>query len=472
MKTYQDWLEVAERSDQERMDFIRAAINDHKADKGYRRACIGEDYYAGQNTTIKHYEKLIYNIRGEAIPDYTAPNHKLATRFFFRAVTQANSTLLGNGVTFKKESTKKKLGADFDRRIIDVGRCAQVEGTCFGFYNKDHVEIFELREFVPFFDEEDGALKAGVRFWQIADNKPMRATMYELDGYTEYLWDAETLQGRIFHAKRAYKLVKKVSPADGEEIYDFENYPSFPIVPCYANTLKDSELTPIRPTIDALDLIQSGYVGDVDQAVLYWTIANAGGMDDSDLMKALDKIKKLHITQVDDGAQLQPHVVEPSVGGREAILERLEKQLYKDAMALNTYDLASGAVTATQIEAAYEPLNEKLDLFETQITEFISRILEVAGITDDEPTYSRSMLINKNEEIGAVLNSANFLEPEYITEKILTLMGDKDRVDEVLNKIKALQLERMAQFGAAEGEGNAEGEPTESDEGGNDKLEE
>lgn len=463
MKTYQDWLKVAEGSDQERMDFIRAAINDHTADKWYKRAVIGEDYYAGNNTTIKHYEKLIYNIRGEAVPDYTAPNHKLVNRFFFRSVTQANSTLLGNGVTFQNESTKEKLGKDFDRKIVDAGRACQVEGACFGFYNKDHVEIFELREFVPFFDEEDGALKAGVRFWQIADNKPLRATLYELDGYTEYIWDLEDAQGRIFKDKRAYKLVVKTSEADGEEIYDYENYPTFPVVPCYANTLRESELLPLRATIDAMDLIQSGYVGDIDQAILYWTINNAGGMSDGDLMQALDKIKKLHITQVDDNAQLQPHVVEPSVAGREAILDRLEKQLYKDAMALNTYDLASGAVTATQIEAAYEPLNEKLDLFETQMTEFISRLLDVIGI-DDEPTYSRSMLINKNEEIAMVLNSANFLEPEYITEKILTLLGDKDRVEDVLEKIHELQLQRMAQMGAMGGQTEPEGDEGNTEE--------
>ena len=459
MKTYQDWLEVAERSEQERMDFIRAAINDHKADKWYRRAIIGESYYAGENKTIKEYEKIIYNIRGEAIPDYSASSHRIANRFFFREVTQANSTLLGNGVTFNDDSTKKKLGDDFDRKIIDAGRAAQVEGACFGFYNKDHVEIFELREFVPFFDEEDGALKAGVRFWQITDNKPMRATLYELDGYTEYIWNRrdDDIEGEVFHEKRAYIIGKKVSVADGEEIYDYQNYPTFPIVPCYANTLRESELIPIRPIIDAIDLIQSGYANDIDDAnLIYWTISNAGGMDDIDLMQVIDKLKKIHISQVDDGAQLTPHTVEPSYGGREAILERLEKQLYKDAMALNTYDLASGAVTATQIMAAYEPLNEKLDLFEAQITDFISRILEIAGISD-EPTYSRSIMINKSEEIGNVLSSANFLEPEYITEKILTLMGDKDKVEDVLNKIKELQLQRMAMMGAQTG-GQAEGQ--------------
>ena len=29
-------------------------------------------------------------------------------------------------------------------------------------------------------------MKAGIRFWQVAQDKPMRATLYESDGFTEY----------------------------------------------------------------------------------------------------------------------------------------------------------------------------------------------------------------------------------------------------------------------------------------------
>lgn len=44
-----------------------------------------------------------------------------------------------------------------------------------------------MTEFVPLHDEEDDALKAGIRFCQIAPDKPLRMTLYELDGYTEYI---------------------------------------------------------------------------------------------------------------------------------------------------------------------------------------------------------------------------------------------------------------------------------------------
>lgn len=445
MKTYQDWLKVAERDDNEKMAFIKTAINDFKSSVQYANAIIGEDYYIGRNTTIRTYEKILFNALGEAVKDIYSANHKLATRFFYRDVKQASSTLLGNGISWNKEDTGKKLGKNFDRQVLKASKWAQRDGVAYGFFNNGKVEIFKCRHFVPFIDEEDGALKAGVRFWQLASDKPLRATLYELDGYTEYMWDKEHFEGMILNPKRAYIQIKKVSPADGEEIYDVVNYPSFPIVPFYANEEKESEVIAIRQTIDAYDLINSGYANNVDDAdIIYWTITNAGGMNDNDLIQYLDKMRKLHAAQLDEDQHAEPHTVNLPVEARERILDRLEKQMYKDAMALNTYDLANGAVTATQIEAAYEPLNEKLDDFETFVTEFIEGILAIASI-DDEPTYDRSIIINQSETIQTVITAANYLSEEYVTEKVLTILGDKDKIKDIQSEIDENNFARMTQ---------------------------
>ena len=456
MKTYQDWLKVAEGSENERMAFIKSLIDEHKGSDIYKQAADAENYYKGQNTTIKRYEKILFNAKGQAVPDYFSANHKLATRFFYRDVMQANSTLLGNGITWQNGKGSDALGSDFDRKIIKAGRNAQVGGVTFGFYNNKKVEIYSVLEFAPLYDEEDGALKAGCRFWQVDNDKPLRATMYELNGYTEYQWDKDHATGMIRENKRPYIIVKQSSQAFGDEIYDYRNYPSFPVVPCWANENKQSEIVPLKCTIDCYDLINSGYANDLsDVELIYWTITNAGGMDDVDLVQFLDKMRKLHAAQTDADQVIQPTTVDVPFAGREALLERLEKQLYKDAMALNTYDIAGGAVTATQIQAAYEPLNEKLDAFEAEISDFIARLLVVAGV-EDEPTYTRSVIVNKAEEVGIVLNSANFTEPDYVTEKVMTILGDKDKIEDVMKQRAAITMQRMAG-----GEAEAEGEQTE-----------
>ena len=455
MKTYQDWLKVAGASEEQRMAFIKTLITDHKASPVYRTAVDAEAYFAGQNTTIKRYERMLYNAKGQAVPDDISANHKVATRFFYREVMQANSTLLGNGITWKNGAGEQALGADFDRKILKAGRNAQVGGVCFGFYNNGKVEIYKVTEFAPLVDEEDGALKAGCRFWQIDPQKPLRATFFELDGYTEYQWDKDHASGMVRTPKRPYIVVKQTSEAFGDEIYEYRNYPTFPIVPCWANEIHQSELVPIRATLDCYDLINAKFCNNISDAeLIYFQITGGGGMDDVDLVQFIDKMRKIHAAQLDGDQTVTPTTVDVPYQSTEALLERLEKALYKDAMALNTYDIANGAVTATQIEAAYEPLNEKLDAFEGEISDFIARLLAVAGV-DDEPTYTRSIIVNKTEDITTIVNSALYLDDEYVTEKIMTLLGDKDKVDEMLANKAAEDIKRMT-GGTADTEGVSE----------------
>lgn len=441
MKTYQDWLEVADKSDSERLEFVLSAINDHKTSSDYINAKIGEDYFHAHNTTIRNYEKWLYNAMGQKMSDDISANHKLATRFFYRVVTQANAVLLGNGIKWKNGNGGKALGADFDRKIIDAGRYAQVQGKAYGFFNMDHVDIFYVLNFKPFVDEEDGMIKCGIRFWQLADDKPLRATLYELDGYTEIQY--KDGKGEIIQPKRGYKAKISESEADGTEIEEYENYPSFPIVPLYSNDLRESELSSLRPKIDAIDLISSGYASDQDDCnLIYWCIEGAGGMDDADLVAVLEKLKKLHGSQLGNGQTITATQIEAPYSGREAVLDRLEKELYMDAMAFNPYDIASGAATATQIEAAYDPLDEKLDIYERYITEFISRLLSLANVID-EPTYERNYHTNKSEVIRNLIDGAMYLDDFYVTEKIMTLMGDKDKIQDVVDRKAKEDVNRM-----------------------------
>lgn len=445
MITYQDLL-LNKGSDKELMDYVYTIIQAHKRSDNYTTAVLADEYARQQNRTIMQYRKLLYTISGEAVPDNYSANYKLCSNFFFKLVTQENQHLLGNGITWGKDDTAKKLGKDFDIRVQDIGYEAIVGGRAFGFWNYDHLEVFHLREFAPLYDEENGALMAGVRFWQLDKNKPLRATLYELDGYTEYMWDKRDGDngGTILHPKRVYKLKTRTSPADGIEIYDGENYEGFPIVPLYGNKFRQSAIVGLQSEIDAYDLIRSGFANDLDDASqIYWTIQNAGGMDDVDLANFIQHMKTVKAAVVeDDGARAEAHTIEVPYTSRETLLTRLRADIYEDFMALDTREITGGAITATQIEAEYDPLNLKVDMYEYQVIEFLQGILKLAGIEDD-PTFSRSQLVNRNETLAIVIQSAQYLPREYVVEKLLTLLGDGDRVEEILEQIEADELEMM-----------------------------
>lgn len=441
MITYQDLLSVP-NTDKDRIDFVRKVINWHKTTDLYQNSVLAYEYDGRQNRTILQYRKLLYTISGQAVPDNYSANYKLCSNFFNCLITQQNQYLLGNGVTWQEETTADSLGKDFDTRLQEAGHEALLSGVSFGFWNLDHMVVFTPREFAPLFDEENGSISAGVRFWQIDESKPLRATLYELDGYTDMIW-RNGKAGEILNPKRAYIISVQTSEIDGTEIIDGQNYPSFPIVPLWGNKHHQSELIGLRESIDAYDLIRSGFANDLDDASqIYWTIQNAEGMDDIDLAQFVQRMRTVKAAVVDqNGASAESHTLEVPYASREALLTRLRTDIYEDFMALDFRNIQSGGATATQIKASYEPMNNKVDMYEYCVLDFLHSILELAGI-DDDPTFTRSMIVNVAEEIQILIQSAEYLDSDYITRKILTLLGDGDQADEMLENMAANELER------------------------------
>lgn len=426
-----------------RMEFIRSAINEHRDSAAYKTAVDAEEYYNGLNPTINRYEKILYDMQGRAHKDMWTANHKLASRFFGMAVDQEISYLLGNGVTFAEESTRKKLCADFDQEVMDAARAAKIAGVSFGFWDLDHLRVFTMLEFVPLYDEEDGALKAGIRFWQVAPAKPLRATLYEMDGFTEY-FQPKNGDMAVLQPKRSYKLVVRKAEVGDTEIYDGGNYPGFPIVPLKNNKKCLSEIAGKRNTIDALDLATSNMVNNVDEGnLIYWVLSNCGGMDDLDDAKFVERLKTTHVAHAngDDGAKVTSETVEAPYDGTNTTIDMLKKKLYEDFQCFDASAVSAGNQTATAIKASYAPLDLKTDKFEAEVTRFIAEILRLAGI-DDQPSYTRNQIINKSEEVQALLLGAEYYDEEYITKKLLAINGDIDQYEEMMRRKSAEEIDR------------------------------
>ena len=57
---------------------------------------------------------------------------------------------------------------------------------------------------------------------------------------------------------------------------------------------------------------------------------------------------------------------------------------------------SAAAQTATQIDAAYQPLDENADDFEWQIIDFVQQILALMGI-EDTPVFKRNRITTQME---------------------------------------------------------------------------
>lgn len=464
MKTYQDLLKVGE-SEKDRMAFVLSVISDAKGSPEYFTACQADEYYAHRNPTITNAQQIVYDVLGRAVKDPFKPNNKIPCRYYFYFINQAVQFLLGNGVSFKNNKTKEKLGVMFDHDLQRLLTDALNGGVSFGFWNLDHLEIMSLSgsagrpSFAPLYDEETGYLRAGVRWWQIDANKPLRATLFEEDGVTEYI-RRKGKDIEVYKEKRKYVQIVERSEATGEHTSDGQNWPGLPVIPLY-NINHQSELIGGQQSIDAYDLMMSGLVNNVDEGnLVYWVIQNAGGMDSADDMQFIERIKSIHVAHTVGDETITPQSIMANVSPNETALTQLRDRMFEDFMALDVKNIASGAATATQIEAAYEPMLIKSNLLEGQVTEFIMNLLNLLGIKDEAPSYQRDTIVNKAEEVQTVLQAAEHLSDQYVTKKILTILGDVDQVEDVMKQ----RLEEETERYPKKNEGDGDDEKTENEE--------
>jgi hypothetical protein len=192
----------------------------------------------------------------------------------------------------------------------------------------------------------------------------------------------------------------------------------------------------------------SGLINNVsDGEFIYWILTNCGGMSEDEICQFIEGLALNHVAQAGDGeegARVDAHKAEVPFEATAEALDRLREQLYHDFMALKVEDVSAGSVTATQIQAAYEPINQKSDQFEACVTEFVQGILALAGI-DDKPAYTRSQMSNQIETLEMILQAASYLDEEYVVGKILTILGDADKVQDVLDRRALESADRYKQ---------------------------
>ena len=459
MRTYQNLAAISE-SEKRLKQFVFDVIEEHKASAAYKTAVIAEKYYAKKNVTIMAFQKMLYNMHGQQVPDMWSANYKLRTHFFRRFITQQVQYVLSNGVTFQKKDTKDKLGKKFDIQMQIAAKKAMVDHVAFLFWNLDHVEVFSFADtptspgFAPLYDADTGALRAGVRYWH-PDDKTTRATLYEEDGYTEYLKKEKDIS--IVAEKRSYKKTTISSKADGVSGELNENYSAFPIVPLYANDLHESELEGHRESIDCYDYIKSGMANDIDDTSgFYWVLKNSGGMDDVDIAKFRERMHTVKAALLDDdNASAEAHTLDVPTEAREKMLELLKADLYSDFQIVNVEALSASAKTATEIRAAYQPMDDKCGDFEYLLIDAIQNILALAGI-DDEPSFKWNRIANQTEETNMVMTAAAILGDELTLKKLPFLTPE-----EVEDRLRDMGDGAMSRYKPQE--------PPQGDNGGDDE---
>ncbi len=483
--TYEDWQAAPEDKRELIMDIVRS----YKVSPDFQTALTAQNYFNAENEEIKNkyivqlgaYEQKVEArdpATGETLTDPATGKPLMETRatkketkvagtrlfsgFFFRLVTQQNQHLLSNGVTLKDAQLKKRLGRAFDTSLSSMGEKALVDGVCWGFWNKDHIEVIRAAAdassgAVALLSEEDARPCVLVQFWQLSKTRPLYVRVFTPEGITLYRSDKEgNLQehrAQQPYLRTTYKDAGGIIPLK-QDGYDGR----LPVVPLYANPERRSELTAaIKSKIDCFDRIASDFGDNLQMANdIYWVLNNFGG-NSREILVTLAQIRELKaIANISDGtgsgSTAEPHTFEVPYEARHVALDILKQEIYFDYMGLDTKSITGGSLTNVAIRAASTDMNLKCDRYEWETFDFVQNVLRLQGVETEDISFVRRSLENETETIENIYRAAEDLDretrlrknPMITQDEIPTILKNK-AVEETtgIDSIEALKQEML-----------------------------
>lgn len=444
-------------SEEERIAFIKNAISAHETSPMFLTGKTAGEYYRNKDAELEKQKNYIFDAQGNAIEDTVSPNHKLTANFFYLFTTQLVAYLLGNGVSFDNPEVKKKLGgSEFDYKLQRMLAYAACDGESYGFLDDTGITPMcyacklEGKEpyCIPLYDEDDGELRAAIRYWRLTPESPLRATLYEEDGFTEYKEEVDeeyNPTGIIGVMKEKSSYNGKAVKNDIEGVYRSEgkNPGKLPVVPmgfiCGQSSIEGN-----IALLHAYNVVLSDMANGVDMNTTYWKVKNADGMDRRDDNALLYDIFKTHVIHTPEGVEVDKDEVSMRTGEYEAVLAVLEAILYDKFQAVRTQNISAAAKTTVEIKAAYENLNMRCDEVEKYVSAFIRGCLVVIGEDPDEPFhFKRPNNINQTEFVQLILAALPVIGDDVALKQILESLGMIDEYEEIK---KAKEAEEMGMF--------------------------
>lgn len=456
MVTYNDLLLCT--TEQERIEFINNAIADHEASPMFKTGKTAGEFYRNKDSELESLKNYVYDSDGNAIEDTVSPNHKLTANFFYLFTTQLVAYLLGNGVSFDNPKIKDKLGgSQFDYKLQRLLAYAACDGESYGYIDPDGNVTqmcfacrLEGKEpyCIPLYDEDDGELKAAIRYWRLTPESPLRVTLYESDGVTEYKeqTDDESNPSGILYVmeeKHAYKGKEIENKIEGKYRSEGKNPGKLPVVPmgfiCGQSSIEGN-----IALLHAYNVVLSDMTNGVDMNTTYWKIKNAEGMDRKDDNALLYDIFKTHVIHTPEGVEIDKDEVSMRSAEYQAVLAMLEAVLYDKFQAVRTQNISASSKTTVEIKAAYENLNLRCDEVEKYVSDFIRGCLEVIGEDPNEPFhFKRPNNINQSEFVQLILAALPVIGDDVALKQILESLGMIDEYEAIKEQKEAAEMDRF-----------------------------
>ena len=428
-----------------------------------------KSYYYKENWTIMHLPdrkywsdrtakdsagNVIYDANGNPqkanymVKNPYVSNNRVAYGIFADVVNQKVDTLLNEtpNITIRNNA---KLDDKFEKNLGYSLKSGAIEMSCAGygfvFQNNDNELVcFNSEDCIPFYDDYTGVLRAFIRYIEVRGQmndttSKLFVEVYEEDGLTVYVKDKKTTL-EIYRQKTAYKFTVEMSAI--EKNIKVQEIGKLPIIEFDNNKEKTSDLTPsLRAKIDAIDLVQSGFVNNVeDFSDVFWVIKASGVGGDSDeyeeFLANINKTKRIFAEQATPEQFQIPHEA------RSKLVEIFKQQIVEESGIIDTKDLTSTQLTAVAIRASTLKLRQRISDCEWQLYKSVNAILELYQAYNGqqfeyEVKFNKLILENTTEMIDNLVKVQDYMS---LDDK-LKILEKCEMIDDAEETKKALEQE-------------------------------
>lgn len=474
---------------------IKELISEFNMSDIKKKMLEGERYYRDKNDILQKDLKTFTVFdqktgQKQQITNENKSDEHLPHGFYWKQVNQKKSYICGKPITItynvptdvdKKEKTKsaeKKitnmvwntLGPQFEKLIKNRVKEASNKGRAWLHPNyKNGKLVFEKypsEECIPIYDNETQTYLIGfIHFYKIQD---LTTEPVEERTYVEY-WDEKEvryfIETKVNNTTVYLEDVTKPRPMCHwyREVYDNalnnlkrierHSWNRVPFIEIENNEEKMTDLEPIKPLIDAYDLINSGFVNTIeDLKEIIWLINGYGA---EDLLTLIKNLKVNGVARTNDTAgHIDAKLLDIPYEARQALLKGLKELIYEFGRAVDTSnkDLIGQAPSGVALEFLYTDLDMKADdmiggltsaLYEVlwyvlQDLKMQGKIPEEINEFDFKIEFNKSRIFNETEIINT-LNNDSTLSLKSKLEKHPYC----DDVDKELQRIKEEKEENM-----------------------------
>lgn len=440
---------------------IKELITEFNMSDVKKKMLDGERYFRDQNDILKKDLKT-YSIfdqtTGQTVKrtNENKSDEHLPHGFYWKQVNQKKAYICGKpmNITYniptdeeKNKETKSAerkinnmiwnvLGVNFEKLIKNRVKEASNKGRAWLHPNyrngKLVFEKYPTEECIPIYDNETQSYLTGfIHFYKIQD---LTVDPVEERTYVEY-WDENEvryyIETRVNDTTVYLEDVTRERPMCHwyREIYDNalnnlkrierHSWGKVPFIEIENNEEKMTDLEPIKPLIDAYDLINSNYVNTVeDLKEIIWLINGYGA---ENLLALIENLKVNGVARTNDTAgKIEAKLLDIPYEARQALLKGLKELIYEFGRAVDTSnkDLIGQAPSGVSLEFLYTDLDMKADdtisglipaihevlWYVLQDLKMKGKIPEDIDESDFKIEFNKSRIFNEAEKVNTLNN--------------------------------------------------------------------